>query len=291
MNGATAPSAPKEAAAHALLLRMPRRHAPRTPIGLLICSVLACTSSTLAQSVTPSPSPTEPPWDPFCAVHVAAVPWNRTSGAPSSSLADSIVLALFSQSGSQIDAHVTLISETDAYDAALTNLALSRTSFAHSTTAIFVTLPKAAPLRYAYVDSYRLDGGPEKSCASEPFDLHSWQKSLQAPPAVPPTSPRFAAVVKGPLPPLSCGRLYTDAQVTRAFQPSGFNVNKTYTVLVGVVVDSDGRPVDTWIYKSSGLDYADALARATALQSQYAPATLLCTPIVGRYLFRVDFAP
>ncbi len=202
-----------------------------------------------------------------------------------------MVLSLFSVSGSKVDAHVKFISETDAYDVALTDVALDGKPSAHSTAAIFVTLPKAAALRYAYVDSYRLDGGPEKSCATEPFDLRSWQASHQAPPTQPPTSPRFAAVLNGSLPALPCGKTYTDAQVTHAFQPPGIRVDKTYTVQVGVFIDSEGHPVDTWIYKSSGMDDADALARASALQSQYKPATFLCTPIVSAYLFRVDFAP
>jgi hypothetical protein len=194
-------------------------------------------------------------------------------------------------SGSKLDAHVKLISETDAYDVALTDLALDGKPSVYSTAAIFVTLPKAAAMRYAYVDSYRLDGAPEKSCATEPFDLRSWEALRQAPPTQAPTWPRFAAVLNGPLPPLPCGKTYTDARVTHAFQPPGINVNKTYTVQIGVFLDSEGHPVDTWIYKSSGISQADALARVSALQSQYMPATFLCTPIVRAYLFRVDFAP
>jgi hypothetical protein len=257
----------------------------------VLACVLANTTLAFAQP-SPAASQIEPPrLDPFWAIHVAAVPWNQASSAPSSSAADSIVLSLSSMSGSKVDAHVKLISETDAYDAALSDLALDGKPSSHSTAAIFVTLPKATALRYAYVDSYRLDGGPEKSCATEPFDLLSWQASRRAPPAEAPTRPRFAAVLNGPLPPLPCGKTYTDARVTHAFQPPGLNVNKTYTVQVGVFLDSDGHPVDTWIYKSSGMDDADALGRISALRSQYTPATFLCTPIVGAYLFRVDFAP
>jgi hypothetical protein len=192
--------------------------------------------------------------------------------------------------GSKVDAHVKLISETDAYDVALTDLALDD-SAPHDSTAVFVTLPKAALLQYAYVDSYRLDGGPEKSCATEPFDVRSWEAALQAPPSEPPTARRFAAALIGPLPPLACGKRYTEAQVTRTFQPPGVNVDKTHTVQVGVFLDSQGRPVDTWIAKSSGIARADALAKASALLSQFAPATFLCTPIVRAYLFRVDFSP
>jgi hypothetical protein len=210
---------------------------------------------------------------------------------PSSSAVDIVVLDLFSMSGSMVDAHIKLISQTDAYDVALTDLALNGKPPAYSTGAIFVTLPKAAVLGYAYVDSYRLDGGPEKSCATEPYDLRSWEAALQAPPSQPPASPRFAAALIGPLPPLPCGKTYTDARVTHAAQPPGIPVNKTYTVQVGVFIDSEGQPVDTWIAKSSGIAQADALARASALRSQYAPATFLCTPIVRAYLFRADFSP
>jgi len=194
-------------------------------------------------------------------------------------------------SGSTVDAHVKLISETDAYDVALTGLPLDGNPSDRSTTATLVTLPKAAPLRYAYVDSYRVDGAPEKSCATEPYDLLSWQTVFQAPPTEAPASPRFAAVLIGPLPPLPCGKIFTNAHVARTFQPPGINVKKTYTVQVGIFIDSEGHPVDAWIYKSSGIEAADNLAKASALLSQYAPATFLCTPIVSEYLFRVDFAP
>jgi hypothetical protein len=102
---------------------------------------------------------------------------------------------------------------------------------------------------------------------------------------------KFAAVLSGPLPPLPCGNTYTDAQVTHAVHPPGIPVNTTNTVQVGAFIDSEGQPVDTWIAKSSGIAQADALARASALRSQYAPATFLCTPIVRAYLFRADFAP
>jgi hypothetical protein len=256
--------------------------------------VLANTTLAFAQQLPTSAMPSQnegPKPDRFCAIHVTGVPWNQALAAPSSSVADSMVLSLFSMSGSEVDAHVKLISQSDAYDVALTDLALDGRPSAHSTGPIFVTLPKAADLRYAYVDSYRLDDGPESSCATEPFDLRSWETALRAPPSGPPTSPRFAAVLIGPLPPLPCGKTYTDAKVTRAVQPPGIQVNKTYTVQVGVFIDSEGHPVDTWIAKSSGISQADALARASALLSQYAPATFLCTPIVHAYLFRVDFDP
>jgi hypothetical protein len=259
---------------------------------LVLAWVLANTTLALAQQSPPSPtaSQIEPRPDPFCAIHVVGVPWSQASGTASGSAADVMLLSLSSMSGSKLDAHVKLISETDAYDVALTDLALDGQPSAYSTGAIFVTLPKAATLRYAYVDSYRLDDGPEKSCATEPFDLRSWEAALQAPLSQP-TSPRFAAALIGPLPPLPCGKTYTDAKVARAFQPPGINVNKTYTVQVGVLIDSEGHPVDTWIDKSSGIARADALAKASALLSQYTPATFLCAPIVHAYLFRVDFAP
>ncbi|MGB6521147.1 MAG: hypothetical protein WBE83_05180, partial [Candidatus Cybelea sp.] len=141
---------------------------------LFFACVLANTTLAFAQPSPPSAVPSqieEPRLDPFCAIHVVGVPWNQASGTPSRGDADSIVLSLSSLSGSKLDAHVKLISQTDAYDVALTDLSLDGRPTAHSTAALFVTLPKPAALRYAYVDSYRLDGGLEKSCATEPFDL------------------------------------------------------------------------------------------------------------------------
>ncbi len=152
-----------------------------------------------------------------------------------------------------------------------------------------VTLPKPAAVRYAYVDSYRIDGGAETSCASEPAAARSWANGH--PPRPRPNSRRFAAVSKGSLPPLPCGKTFADARVTRAFQPAGINTTHTNTVDVGVFVDSAGHPVQAWVQKSSGIDVADSRAVAAAQHSQYAPATFLCTPVVSEYIFRVDFDP
>src|SRR5271170_4788725 len=112
---------------------------------LISAFLLANTTLAFAQQSAASPpdSQIDPPrLDPFCAIHVVGVPWNQASGTPSRSAADVVLLSLSSMSGSQVDAHVKFISETDAYDVALTDLALDSQPSAHSTGTIFVTLPK-----------------------------------------------------------------------------------------------------------------------------------------------------
>jgi TonB family protein len=85
--------------------------------------------------------------------------------------------------------------------------------------------------------------------------------------------------------------MFTDATLTKPYQPEGIYTKRTLTAQVETFIDSNGHVVQATLYKSSGSDNADAQAVAAAQLSKFAPATLLCTPVVGRYLFRVDFAP
>jgi hypothetical protein len=45
----------------------------------------------------------------------------------------------------------------------------------------------------------------------------------------------------------------------------------------------------SYVYKGTRIQAFDASATLAALRTTYAPEMLLCAPVVGRYLFRVDF--
>jgi hypothetical protein len=190
-----------------------------------------------------------------------------------------------------VSAHLTLIGDSEAYDVPLESIPVEGKPFERASSTFLVTLPKTTAIRYAYVDSYSLDNGVSKSCATEPVKIETWSPSRWHPVAPQATSPRFAAVAKGELPPIPCGKVFTEAYVTQAFRPPGLNSNARVTAQVEVIVDSEGHPIQMWVHKSSGIEYADELATGAAQRSTYAPATFLCSPIVGRYLFRVDFTP
>ncbi len=61
------------------------------------------------------------------------------------------------------------------------------------------------------------------------------------------------------------------------------------TTAVKVEVDSTGKAVGSSVYVSSGSTLLDDVALSTASANAYAPATFTCVPIVGSYLFVIDF--
>jgi hypothetical protein len=226
-------------------------------------------------------------------VSVVAVPWDLLTNSRAATITtDSVVVALHAESGSRINAHVTIIADTGAYDAAVPDVSLFGTPSGRNSLPLLATLPRATAVRYVYVDSYAIDGAAEQTCPSDPFSV---EESMQwAPPAPPlPSSGiiHVAITLKQALPTLACGKLFSYATVIRPYQPAGVPTAKRLTSEVETFVDSNGHVVRTTLYESSGSPNADAQAIDAAQRTTYAPATLLCTPIVGRYLFRADFEP
>lgn len=235
-----------------------------------------------------------PPWDdPFCAVRVVAVPWDgRTNSLASKLTTDSVVVVFRSESGSRINAHVRIIGDTGVYDAAVPGVALHGQPSQFNSGPVLVTLPHATAVRYAYVDSYAIDGAAEQTCPSDPFNIEEAMRWAPAAPPLPSSGViRVAATLKQALPARACGKPFSDATIIRPYQPAGVPTTKRLSSEVETFIDSDGHVVKTALYKSSGSPSADAQAIDAAQRTTYAPATLLCTPIVGRYLFRADFEP
>jgi TonB family protein len=85
--------------------------------------------------------------------------------------------------------------------------------------------------------------------------------------------------------------MFSTAQVLkpgRVVYPYSF-FDHPRTVEVEIYLDSNGHVIKTFIYQSGGDPAFDYEATETAIASTYQPAMLLCSPIVGKYLFRVDF--
>lgn len=182
-----------------------------------------------------------------------------------------------------------LFSDTDAYDVPISAQPLSGNEYMHVSTQFLVALPKAMRVRYVYVDSYQLDGGSVVNC---PTEAHHFQKGIgQKGPSDIKSTPTFSASYKQALPAPACGNVYTPATVMRAVSPRGIQTSKMLRVKIAIYINSDGSLAKSYVYKSSGVNYADTLALDAANRSSYVPAKFLCTPIVGEYLFTADFEP
>lgn len=157
---------------------------------------------------------------------------------------------------------------------------------------IHVSLPPGDTAQYAFVDSYTLDGGAPVTCASEPSTVRPVAPGSGSSTRSPDEPVDIAATLLQPLPALPCGKVYTPPMVVKPFVPRTGNYgNKALTASVHVYIDSNGHLAKSLIYKSSGVDGVDDEAMGSAERSTYKPATLLCTPVVGEYLFTFTYGP
>lgn len=261
-------------------------------LGVAFVFALCAAPAQVAATIPPSAAPaaTSPPWlDPFCAVTATARQIDTSATPASDPSSNFLRMWIFAETGNRVDAHVTLISDTEAYDAFLQDVRLANDGERLESPSLLVALPKAMSVRFVYVDSFAINGGTETSCPSEPWDL-SRGKPLQMPaPAA--EVPRVAAVLKQVLPVLPCGKLFSNATVIKAIPPvyplAYFDHDRS--VQIEIFVDSNGNAIKTSVYKSSGRPEFDNAATVSALRSKYSPPMLLCTPVVGTYLFRADF--
>lgn len=256
-----------------------------------------CARLALAQEASPLPSPPPPPGlNPFCDVSARAEPWDLASNKPSATAAaDALAIQLFSQRPSRLDAHVTLIGDRDAYDAFLPRVALSGEPFTLASQTYVVLLSRSVAIRYVYVDAYAADG-KTVSCPSQPSEVLPSQTSLWHPPA-PLSFNRSSAVSLGALPAVPCGNVIQEARLVQGAQPryplaaSSQSSGPVRTSEIHVYLDANGNLVKSFVYRSSGYRFLDDAALIAAQRSRYAPRTFLCIPVVGEYLFRMDFRP
>ena len=263
------------------------------PLLFALCAGAPARPPATTQPAQPSTAPADASlWlDPFCALYATAQPIYTSPSEPLSPISNVLAVGVFAEAGARADAHVTLLSDTGAYDAFLQDVPLADDGKGLRSHNILVKLPKAMRVRFVYVDSFAVNGGTEASCPSEPFDL-SQVKTIRVPPP-PAATARVSAVFKQSLPPLPCGKLFTNATIVKPVQPvyplSYFDHDRA-ACKSEIFVDSNGNAV-----KSIGLQEQrtpsvhDNAATQAALRSKYAPPMLLCTPVVGKYLFRADF--
>jgi hypothetical protein len=195
-------------------------------------------------------------------------------------------VALDASGGNTIDAHVTLVGATDAYDANLTGQPLVGTPDDRETAAVVVKLPATAQIAYFYVDSYAVDGGKSVSCPSYVFEVPS--QTVGAPP----NTPGIPAQHLQALGALSCGRIYIPPDLHGQFQSQiGAYGNKPLTVLGRAYIDSNGYSMKEKLLRSSGVQGVDQFELGAMHLHQFSPAKFLCTPVVSTIDVELHYTP
>lgn len=221
-----------------------------------------------------------PAWkyeNPFCGV-VAQV---STTGDGST-----YAVGLFTGSGTTIDAHVTLVSGTDAYDAYITAAPLSGIS-GDKQAGLLTKVPDDARIQWFFVDSYSIDGGKPVGCPSYVFGVSD--QTVNAPEG----TRTIAATHLLALPPLKCGHAYIEPGVRQDLQSPvsmGYG-NRPLTVVARSYIDSNGYSIREEIVQSSGVVGLDSYMLGAMHVHQFAPAQFLCTPVVSVIQVELEYRP
>ena len=267
---------------------------------MLVGIALWCVASAAAAGLpSPSPSPaatpSPPPWlSPFCPVSAVVIPWDAATDEPAGDAAGTAVaLGIFSEKGRVADVHVTLIGDAAAYDAHVSDVELYGRAYDRKSAAMLVTLPSKLAIRYAYVDSYALDGSAQTSCPSAVEAVNVWKAGASGDrPGRPDSRASIAATYLQALPALPCGKVFTPAKVAKAakdFKGIGYYGAGDRTAEIRIYLDSKGNLLQSYVYKTSGIAGVDSYALLEAQATTYTPATFLCTPVVSDYLFSVKY--
>lgn len=244
----------------------------RTAAAFLVALLYSCVPARAADA----PAPDWKYSNPFCGVVAAFAPIGDGRYA----------LSLFAEKGTTLAAHVTLVSDTDAYDVTVPNTNLSGPITDRQMKTLVVTLPAKDGIKYYFVDSYAADRGASMACPSYVLPLDD--PVADAPPDV----ASIEAKHLQSLGKLACGAMYrppggggSDLGVMGHFG------NRPLSTEYRVFIDSNGRDVGQKLLASSGVDALDAAARGNLQNHQYAPAQFLCTPVVGEIDIRMDYDP
>jgi len=221
-----------------------------------------------------------PQWkydNPFCGViaSVAPIPDVVASLGPIPT-GSRYVLGLFTRAGTTLAAHVTLVGDSDAYDAAVPDTNLFGTAQDRQVPAVIVTLPARAQIRYFFVDSYTLDRSAAVTCPSYVFPVGEAQSSAPA------GLQTIAAEHLQTLDPHKCDRMYVEPEMRGDLQsPVGRYGGKPLTVVARAYIDSNGYSLKEDIVRSSGVDGFDKFMLGAVGVHQFLPARFLCVPVVG----------
>lgn len=215
--------------------------------------------------------------NPFCSVIAQMQP---LAGAPG------YALGLRAASGTELDVHVTLVSDSDAYDAHLSHVRLSGPPDNLESDAKIVTLPNDQVVNYFFVDSYATDGGASVMCPSYVVPMGNY------PTPFPPDSAATVASHLQSLGKLACGQIYRSPDVHGELDvPIGNYGNRPVSTTLHVYIDSNGHAISEEMTHSSGIEGVDDYALGAIQQHQFLPARFLCTPVVGELLVQMNYVP
>jgi hypothetical protein len=168
--------------------------------------------------------------NPFCKVLAAVAP-----------LGDGrrYAIELLAPSGITVAANVTLISASDAYQAAIPDTNLEGALDDRGVPPVVFALPAPDKIQYVFVDSYAIDRAPSVTCPSFVFPIG---KPITAPAGDIATlsAPHLQSLGK-----LACGHAYQDVEIGR--DPGGLighYGNKRLSVTYHVYVDSAGHAIN-----------------------------------------------
>ncbi len=215
--------------------------------------------------------------NPFCGVVARVAPIADGTG---------YAVALDASAGNTVDAHVTLVGASDAYDADLTGQPLVGTPDDRHSDGVIVKLPNSAKIAYFFVDSYAIDGGKSVSCPSYVFPVST--ATLNVPPGV----SGIAAQHLQALGSLPCGHVYVPPSMHGQFQSAiGKYGNRRLTVVARAYIDSNGRSVREELLTSSGVEGVDQFELGAIREHQFMPAQFLCTPVVSTIDVEMHYSP
>jgi hypothetical protein len=225
--------------------------------------------------------------NPFCNVIAAAAPLPDVVAAVTPPAGGSrYAVDLHARTGTALAAHVTLVSESDAYDVAVPDTNLSGPVEDRATNPFVVMLPKPDSVKFFFVDSYAVDRGASVTCPSYVF-LIGEPLSSQESGAVVLTATHLQALGK-----LPCGQVYQPVRLGNDFgSVVGAYGNQPHSVTYHAYIDSNGRALREVLIRSSGVDGLDDAALGDIQQANFKPAQFLCTPVVGEVDLREDYNP
>jgi hypothetical protein len=195
-------------------------------------------------------------------------------------------LTLFTPGGTTLSAHVTLVSNTDAYDAAVPDGNLSGAPNDRKLEPLIAALPARDTINYYFVDSYSLDHGAAVTCPSYVFPVGRALSSA-------PTGLRsIDAQHLQKIAPPKCGKVYEDPEMRGDLtSPVGAYGGKPLTVVARAYIDSNGYSIKEEIVQTSGVDGMDRYMLGAVGVHQFRPAEFLCTPVVGTMLVELKYFP
>jgi hypothetical protein len=239
-------------------------------------SLAALIALTVPARAANDPGPTWRYENPFCQV-IADV--SRAPGA-------AYRLALFTARGTLLDAHVTLVSATDAYDAHLAGQPLGGPPGDRYSQPMLVKIPSADALRYYFVDSYAVDGAATVSCPSYVFKISDDIDRVETG-----TGSIDAAHLQA-IGPLKCGEMYTDPRMRGDLSsPLGAYGGGVRIAVVRAYVDSNGYVLREDLVTPSGVEGLDKYALGAVGVHQFEPARFLCVPVVGEIDIKLTYYP